>query len=54
VHDELVLECPEAELAETVQVVRTVMEQAYPLKAALVAEARFGSNWGKMTAWQAF
>ena len=48
VHDELVLECPEAEVSQTVRVVREVMEGAYPLKAPLVAEARSGTNWGKM------
>jgi DNA polymerase-1 len=48
VHDELVLECPEAELARTAQVVRDIMESAYQLDVPLLTEARFGSNWGQM------
>lgn len=45
VHDELVLECPQAELMETAALVKKVMESAYPLKAPLVTEARYGPNW---------
>ena len=48
VHDELVLECPESELKETAQLVRSVMESAYSMKIALQTEARFGLNWGTM------
>ncbi|MBV6395362.1 MAG: DNA polymerase I [Anaerolineales bacterium] len=48
VHDELVIECPQAELNETVRVVRQVMESAYPLNIPLETEARAGSNWGEM------
>jgi DNA polymerase-1 len=48
VHDELVLECPQAELRPTARIVREVMEDAYTLKAPLQTEARFGSNWGTM------
>ncbi|WP_322791676.1 DNA polymerase I [Bellilinea sp.] len=48
VHDELVLEVPENERDETVQVVRGVMENAYPLSIPLVTEARWGHNWGSL------
>lgn len=48
VHDELVLEVPENERDETVQVVRGVMESAYPLSIPLVTEARWGHNWGSL------
>jgi DNA polymerase-1 len=48
VHDELVLECPQAELAEMVRVVKQVMESAYPLNIPLETEARAGQNWGEM------
>ena len=48
VHDELVIECPQAELEETVRVVRQVMESAYPLNIPLETEARAGQNWGEM------
>ena len=48
VHDELVLECPKGELAETVKIVQRVMESAYPLDIPLETEARAGANWGEM------
>jgi DNA polymerase-1 len=48
VHDELVLECPADELEPTVSVVQEVMRNAYPLRAPLQTEARYGINWGTM------
>ncbi|NPV57448.1 MAG: DNA polymerase I, partial [Anaerolineae bacterium] len=48
VHDELVLECPEAEIKNSVAVVRSVMEQAYTLSIPLLTEARVGRNWGEL------
>jgi DNA polymerase-1 len=48
VHDELVLEAPEAELRRTAEVVREVMEGAYQLGIPLATEARCGANWGEM------
>ena len=49
VHDELLLECPEGELQQTVKVVQDVMENAYPLEIPLETEARSGKNWGDLT-----
>lgn len=49
VHDELVLECPDNELPETVTLVQQVMKDAYPLLVPLVTDARAGLNWGEMT-----
>ena len=49
VHDELVLECPESELARTAQLVQETMEGAYPLKVPLETESRSGKNWGEMS-----
>ena len=49
VHDELVLECPKAEVKETARVVQEAMADAYPLSIPLSTEARYGSNWGEMT-----
>ncbi len=49
VHDELVLECPQKELAETARVVQNTMESAYQIDIPLKTEARVGSNWGEMT-----
>ena len=49
VHDELVLECPQTEIDETVKVVRRAMENAFELKVPLSTEARYGLNWGALT-----
>ena len=48
VHDELVLECPQAELAQAAKLVQSVMENAYTLDAPLKTEARSGLSWGEM------
>jgi DNA polymerase-1 len=48
VHDELVLECPAAEINETAALVGQVMEDAYSLKIPLKTDARKGRNWGDM------
>lgn len=48
VHDELVLECPQAELHPTAALVQEVMSQAYPLKVPLSTDVRWGVNWGDM------
>lgn len=48
VHDELVLECPAEELAQTAPLVQKVMADAYPLLVPLQTEARYGHNWGEM------
>ena len=48
VHDELVVECPEAELDETARIVQQVMETAYSLPVPLTTEARCGCNWGSL------
>ncbi len=50
VHDELVLEVPEDEL-ETVQpLVKSIMESAFPLDAALKVDLKVGPNWLDMSA----
>jgi DNA polymerase-1 len=46
VHDEIVLECPVEELAETAKLVQNYMENAYQLDVPLQTEARSGKNWG--------
>lgn len=48
VHDELLLECPENEMVNTVNLVQDVMENAYQLSVKLATDARFGTNWGNM------
>jgi DNA polymerase-1 len=49
VHDELVLEVPEAEVQETRDVVVSKMEAAYKLDAPLRANAQVVDNWRDMT-----
>ncbi len=48
VHDEIVLECPQDEMAETAALVKSAMEAAYPLSIPLRADARSGPNWGEL------
>jgi DNA polymerase-1 len=48
VHDELVLEVPDNELADTVETVRRVMENAFTLRAPVRAEVNIGANWAEM------
>ncbi len=50
VHDELVFECPTAEVTETARVVRQVMESAFKLDIPLGVEVRSGKNWEEMKA----
>ncbi|MFT3770682.1 MAG: DNA polymerase I [Minicystis sp.] len=46
VHDELVFEAPEAEVAATEALVRRVMEKPYPLEVPLVVGVGVGQSWG--------
>jgi DNA polymerase-1 len=48
VHDELVLECPQAELEKTAHLVQEIMANAYPMSIPLSTEARAGQSWGGM------
>jgi DNA polymerase-1 len=46
VHDELILECPKDETAETVQLVKAEMEQAVTLSIPLRVTVETGQKWG--------
>jgi len=48
IHDELLLEVPEKEVAATARLVSKVMEQVVSLRVPLVADLRAGSNWGEL------
>jgi DNA polymerase-1 len=48
VHDELVVECPHAEMSGVAGVVRDIMENAYKLAIPLTTEARWGINWDEL------
>ena len=48
VHDELVFECPTAEVAETARIAREVMGSAFQLDIPLGVEVRNGKNWEEM------
>jgi len=45
VHDELVLEVPEGELAEVARLLKREMEQVWELNVPLVVDVNFGRNW---------
>jgi len=49
VHDELVLECPEDELACVEPVVKTAMEGVASLRAPLTVDIKTGGSWEKVT-----
>jgi DNA polymerase I len=48
IHDELLFEVSRAELADTVRLVRRVMEGVVRLKVPLTVDLRVGENWGEM------
>jgi DNA polymerase-1 len=48
VHDELVVEAPEAEVATVKPLIREIMENAFELKAPLKADLTVGQNWEEM------
>jgi DNA polymerase I-like protein with 3'-5' exonuclease and polymerase domains len=48
VHDELVLEAPEGELAEAATLVVREMENAVKLSVPLEVEVKSGRSWGEM------
>jgi DNA polymerase-1 len=48
IHDELLLEVPEAEAEKARALVKDVMEGALKLDVPLVADARIGRNWAEV------
>ncbi|NJO81687.1 MAG: hypothetical protein HC828_02230 [Blastochloris sp.] len=48
VHDELILEAPDAEVQAAADLVRAVMEQAVELKVKLGVDVEIGPNWEEM------
>ncbi len=48
VHDELVLEVPDQEIDAVATLVRSIMEDAYKLDAALKVDIKTGRHWGEM------
>ncbi len=47
VHDELIVECPEAESERVTALLREDMENVFPLDPPLVADAHWGRNWAE-------
>lgn len=45
IHDELIFEAPNDELEQAVALVRTAMENAYPLRVPLVVDIGVGASW---------
>jgi DNA polymerase-1 len=50
VHDELVLEAPEAEVGEVAALVREAMEGVWPLRVPLRVDVHSGANWAEVHA----
>lgn len=48
VHDELVLETPQEEVKETIELVQSAMEDVYSLEIPLSTEAQYGKDWGSL------
>ena len=48
VHDELVLECPTAELTDTARRVQQIMQSAFALRVPLKTDAKAGASWTEM------
>ncbi len=48
VHDELVLEAPQEEVKETIELVQSAMEDVYSLEIPLSTEAQYGKDWGSL------
>jgi len=48
VHDELLLEVPEARVGEAARMVREEMEGAYPLRVRVKVDVKYGPNWSDM------
>ncbi len=49
VHDELILETPEAEMWPLARLTRQAMEKAFRLKVPLKVDVEYGSNWQELT-----
>ena len=52
IHDELLFEVPETELAATARLVRRLMPGVVDLKVPLVVDLRVGKNWGEMSPYE--
>jgi len=48
VHDELVLEAPEAEISRSMALVQEVMEGVWPLRVPLRVDVHSGANWAEV------
>ncbi|MBM4286648.1 MAG: DNA polymerase I [Deltaproteobacteria bacterium] len=52
IHDELLLETPTSEIADTVQCLRQAMEGVFHLNVPLLIDIRTGKNWGGLQPWR--
>ncbi|GAB4467860.1 MAG: DNA polymerase I [Anaerolineae bacterium] len=48
IHDELIFEVPEGEAAATADLIREIMETAYPLDVPLKVDVHTGQHWGEL------
>ncbi len=49
IHDELIFECPQNELNDTLHIVTDIMENGLQLSVPILTEARSGLSWGSLT-----
>jgi DNA polymerase-1 len=49
IHDELIFECPQNELNDTLHIVTDIMENVLKLSVPILTEARSGLSWGSLT-----
>jgi DNA polymerase-1 len=52
IHDELLFEVPESEVAATAGTVRRVMQAVVPLKVPLEVDLRVGKTWGELAPYE--
>ena len=45
IHDELVFEAPESEVASLIELAKREMENALPLNVPVVVDVKVGDNW---------
>jgi DNA polymerase-1 len=48
VHDELVFECPQKEIAPAASLIADIMQKAFKLNVPLKTDAKAGINWAVM------
>ncbi len=48
IHDSIIVECPEEEAEDVAKLIKTTMENAYPLPIKQTVDTSIGRNWGEL------